>query len=72
MSLTSLDWLDENLGSATVQPYSTTIDAGDGSYGGYSLAKVQYVSRYLSVPVRCVETIEEIEAQFLLLETQDG
>ncbi len=71
MSLTSLDGLDENLGSATVHPYSTTIDAGDGSYGGYSLAKVQYVARYLSVPVRCVETIEEIEAQFLLLETQD-
>ncbi len=72
LSLTSLDWLDENLGSATVQPYSTTIDAGAGSYGGYSLAKVQYVARYLSVPVHCVETVEEIEAQFLLLENQDG
>jgi len=72
MALTALDWLDENLGSVTAQPYATTIEAGNGSYGGYSLANVQYVARYLSVPVSCVETVEEIEAQFLLLENQDA
>jgi hypothetical protein len=71
MTLTSLDWLDEDLGAAVYTPYATTIEAGNGSYGGYSLAKVEYVTRYLSVPVRCTETVEEIEAQFLLLETQN-
>lgn len=72
MTLTALDWLDEDLGAVVSVPYATTLDAGDGAYGGYSLAKVQYVTRYLAVPVRCTETVEEIEAQFLLLENQDG
>lgn len=72
MTLTSLDWLDENLGAAVYTPYATTLEAGNGAYGGYSLAKVQYVARYLAVPVTCTEPVEEIEAQFLLLETQDG
>jgi hypothetical protein len=71
MTLTSLTWLDENLGSALYTPYSTTLEAGNGSYGGYSLAEVRYVTRYLSVPVKCTESVEEIEAQFLLLENQD-
>lgn len=73
MSLTNLDWLDEDLGAAIFTPYATTLEAGSGSYGGYSLAEVQYVTRYLAVPVTCLEDVEEIEAQFLLLEeTQDG
>jgi hypothetical protein len=72
MTLTSLTWLDENLGAALYTPYSTTLEAGNGSYGGYSLAEVRYVTRYLAVPVRCTEPVEEIEAQFLLLENQDG
>jgi hypothetical protein len=72
MTLTSLTWLDENLGAALYTPYSTTLEAGGGSYGGYSLAEVRYVTRYLAVPVRCTEPVEEIEAQFLLLENQDG
>lgn len=73
MSLTTLDWLDEDLGTALFTPYATTLEAGAGSYSGYSLAEVQYVTRYLAVPVTCLEDVEEIEAQFLLLEeTQDG
>lgn len=73
MSLTTLDWLDEDLGAALFTPYATTLEAGAGSYSGYSLAEVQYVTRYLAVPVTCLEDVEEIEAQFLLLEeTQDG
>src|SRR5574343_387769 len=73
MSLTTLDWLDEDLGAALFTPYATTLEAGAGSYSGYSLAEVQYVTRYLAVPVTCLENVEEIEAQFLLLEeTQDG
>lgn len=69
MSLTDFEWLDENLGSVTVVPYSTTLEAGNGTYGGYSLAKISYVTRYLSVPVTCIEQTEAIEAQFLLLES---
>lgn len=71
MSLTSFEWLDENLGSITVVPYATTLEAGNGTYGGYSLAKVSYVTRYLSIPVTCVEQTTNIEAQFLLLETSN-
>jgi hypothetical protein len=72
MTLTSLDWLDEDLGAAVYTPYATTLEASNGSYGGYSLAKVEYVTRYLQVPIHCTESVEEIEAQFLLLETQNG
>jgi hypothetical protein len=72
MTLASLDWLDEDLGAAVYTPYATTIEASNGSYGGYSLAKVEYITRYLSVPIRCTESVDEIEAQFLLLETQNG
>ncbi len=70
MSLTSFEWLDDNLGSITVTPYSTTLSAGTGTYGGYSLAKVSYTTRFLQIPVHCVPSIENIEAQFLLLENQ--
>lgn len=72
MTLDSFEWLDENLGSVVVTPYSTTLTAGDGSYGGYSLAKVSYTTRFLQIPVTCMESVESIEAQFLLLENQDG
>lgn len=73
MSLTSLDWLDEDLGAASFTPYATTLEAGNGTYGGYSLAEVQYATRYLAVPITCLEPVAEIEAQFLLLEeTTDG
>jgi len=72
MSLTTFEWLDENLGSITVVPYATTLEAGNGTYGGYSLAKVSYVTHYLSIPVTCTEQTEDIEAQFLLLENQNG
>lgn len=69
LNLTSLDWLDEELGAAIYTPYATTLEAGNGSYGGYSLAKVEYTTRYLAVPVNCASPLtEEIEAQFLLLE----
>lgn len=72
MSLTAFEWLDEDLGSIVVAPYATTLEAGNGTYGGYSLAKVSYVARYLSIPVSCLEQTEDIEAQFLLLETLNG
>ena len=72
MQLTSVDWLDEDLGSVTVAPYATSLTAGDGQYGGYSLAKVEYTTRFIAVPVTCINTTEPIEAQFLLLENQDG
>ncbi len=72
MSLTSLEWLDEHLGSATITPYSTTITAGNGTYEGHSLAKVSYTTRFLQIPVHCLASVESIEAQFLLLETQNG
>lgn len=73
MQLTSFEWLDENLGNIVVTPYSTTINAGVGSYDGYSLAKISYVTRYLKVPVTCTSTNTPIEAQFLLLEeNQNG
>lgn len=68
MQLTDFEWLDENLGSLTVSPYATTLQAGNGTYGGYSLAKVSYITRYLKIPVSCTEHTEAIEAQFLLLE----
>src|SRR5574343_85877 len=61
MSLTTMDWLDEDLGAALFTPYATTLEAGAGSYSGYSLAEVQYVTRYLAVPVTCLENVEEIE-----------
>lgn len=72
MLLDQFEWLDENLGSITVTPYSTTLSAGSGTYGGYSLAKVSYTTRFLQIPVHCLESVESIEAQFLLLENQDG
>lgn len=72
MSLDSFTWLDENLGSIVVTPYSTTLTAGNGTYGGYSLAKVGYTTRFISIPVHCLESIDSIEAQFLLLENKDG
>lgn len=70
MQLTDFEWLDENLGSLTVSPYATTLQAGNGTYGGYSLAKVSYITRYLKIPVSCTEHTEAMEAQFLLLEKQ--
>lgn len=69
LQLTELTWLDENLGSAAVAPYSTAITAGSGTYGGYSLAKASYTARYLAVPVSCFASQVPTEAQFLLLET---
>lgn len=72
MSLTSFDWLDEDLGGVVVIPYATTLSAGNGTYGGYSLAKISYVTRYLQIPVTCLEQTESIEAQFLLLEEQNA
>jgi hypothetical protein len=72
-SLLSLDWLDENLGGLTFTPYATTVEASQsGNYQGYSLAKVEYTTRYLSVPVACTPSTDTIEAQFLLLENTDG
>lgn len=71
MSLNGFEWLDEDLGGIVVTPYSTTLTAGDGDYGGYSLAKVSYTTRFLQVPVTCEESITSIEAQFLLLENQN-
>jgi hypothetical protein len=73
MDLTSIEWLDENLGSVTFTPYSTTLTSGSvGAYEGHSLAKVQYTTRFLQIPVQCSESVESIEAQFLLLENTDG
>jgi len=72
MSLIDFDWLDEDLGSVVITPYSTTLTAGDGIYGGYSLAKISYTTKFLQIPVSCVESTEDIEAQFLLLEHKDG
>lgn len=72
MSLQNIEWLDENLGGLTFSPYSTTVQASLlGTYGGYSLAKVAYTTRFLKIPVRCIEEQEAIEAQFLLLENQN-
>lgn len=72
MSLQSVEWLDENLGGLTFSLYSTTVQASlPGSYGGYSLAKIGYTTRFLKIPVRCIEEQEAIEAQFLLLENQN-
>lgn len=73
MGLTSFTWLDEHLGGVTLTGYATTLSSTQGgSYGGYSLAKISYITRYLSIPVTCLEQTEEIEAQFLLLENQHG
>lgn len=71
MSLIDFEWLDDNLGSVVITPYSTTLTAGDGTYGGYSLAKISYATKFLQIPVSCVESTESIEAQFLLLENQN-
>lgn len=71
MTLISLDWLDDNLGSLSFTPYSTTMETNlRGDYQGHSLGKVEYTSRYLCVPVSCVAT-EITEAQFLLVENSD-
>lgn len=73
MSLTTFEWLDENLGSVVVSSYSTSLTATmPGSYHGHSLAKVSYVTRYIAIPVSCVNQDEPIRAQFLLLELQNG
>jgi hypothetical protein len=73
MTLTTFDWLDENLGGIVVVPYSTVLEVtSPGDYHGHSLAKVSYVTRYISVPVSCTNHEEPIEAQFLLLENQNG
>jgi hypothetical protein len=73
MTLNSFEWLDENLGGLTFSPYATTLEASaEGTYYGYSLAKIEYTSRRLQVPVNCGISNTEIEAQFLLLENQDG
>jgi len=73
MTLNSFEWLDENLGGLTFSVYSTTLEAGaEGNYYGHSLAKIAYTSRRLQVPVACSPSTGEIEAQFLLLENQDG
>lgn len=72
-TITAFTWLDDSLGSVTFSPYSTTIEANSaGTYGGYSLAEIQYTSRYLKIPVYCTESDTAIEAQFLLLENQDA
>jgi hypothetical protein len=73
MTLDSLEWWDENLGGVTFVPYATTLEASaEGTYYGYSLAQIEYTSRRLQVPVRCTPSDGTIEAQFLLLETQNG
>jgi hypothetical protein len=73
MTLDSLEWWDENLGGLTFVPYATTVEASaEGAYSGYSLAQIEYTTRRLQVPVRCTPDAEAIEAQFLLLETQNG
>jgi hypothetical protein len=73
MTLDSLEWWDENLGGLTFTPYATTVEASaSGTYSGYSLARIEYTTRRLQVPVRCTPSNEAIEAQFLLLETQNG
>ena len=72
MTVNAFEWLDEDLGGLLVTPYSSRLQAGDGTYGGYSLGRISYSTRYLAVPVTCTEETEEIEAQFLLLETQNG
>lgn len=72
MSLTSFTWLDENLGSVVITPYSTVLETtSPGSYQGHSLAKVSYTTRYIAVSVTCINTSEPIEAQCLLLENQN-
>lgn len=70
MSLNSVQWLDDDLGSVTVTPFSTSLTAGKGTYGGYSIARIAYVTKFYSIPVTCTEPVAEIEAQFLLLEEQ--
>lgn len=72
MSLTEFEWLDEDLGGLLVTPYSTQLKSGSGNYSGHSLGRISYTARYLAVPVTCTKSIEEIEAQFLLLENQHG
>lgn len=72
-TLSSVTWLDENLGGLTFVPYSTSLEAsGRGNYYGYSLAEISYTTRYLKVPVICQESTDTIEAQFLLLENANG
>lgn len=72
-TITAFTWLDDVLGGVTFTPYSTTIEATDsGTYGGYSLAEIEYTTRYLKVPVYCTESDTTIEAQFLLLENQNA
>lgn len=69
MQLVAVEWLDENLCGLIVAPYSTTLEVtAAGTYQGYSLCKVSYITRYLKVPVVCQTSTTDIEAQFLLLE----
>lgn len=70
MALTEVDWMDEELGAVIVAPYSTVLESGYGRYHGHSIAKISYTTRFLKIPVRCEESVETIEAQFLLLEDQ--
>jgi hypothetical protein len=73
MTLDAFTWLDENLGGLTYSPYATTLEASaPGEYYGYSLAEISYTTRRLQVPVHCSPSDGTIEAQFLLLETQNG
>jgi len=73
MTLDSFAWLDEHLGGITFTPYATTLEAtGRGQYDGYSLARVAYTTRYLSVPVSCIPSDDTINAQFLLVENTHG
>lgn len=73
-TLVSVEWLDDSLGSLLFAPYSSEMTVTNrGSYGGYSLGKVTYTTRYWSAPVYCQPDTESILAQFLLLEdTSNG
>lgn len=73
MTVISFEWLDDNLGSLVTTAYSSEVkSSGSGTYGGYSLGKISYTTRYIAVAVTCIDEVENIEAQFLLLETQNG
>lgn len=73
MSITSFEWLDEDLGAITFTPYSTTLEVSQpGRWQGHSLAKIEYITRFLSAPVHCTESQESITAQCLLLENRNG
>jgi len=60
--LTTVVWMDVDLGGLSFQPYSTELTA---SIHGWSLAEVTYVTRYMYTNAR---TEEATSAQFLLEE----